>query len=81
MSDPWQSHFSFYNESFTKLVEGEFMTRSHAPELRFNESCLFCAGSHMNMHTADSVHIPSVGFRLFCLSTTSGGDVGGEKTQ
>lgn len=33
----------------------------------------------MNTHMADSVHIPSVGFRLFSLSTTSSGNVGGKK--
>lgn len=43
VSDPWRSHFSFYNESFTMLVGGEFMTRSRALELCFNEYCLFCA--------------------------------------
>lgn len=43
VSDPWRSHFSFYNESFTMLVGGEFMTTSRALELCFNEYCLFCA--------------------------------------
>lgn len=32
----------------------------------------------MNMHMADSVHIPSVGFRLFSLLTTSSGNMGGK---
>lgn len=40
---PMAVTFSFYNESFTMLVGGEFMTTSRALELCFNEYCLFCA--------------------------------------